>query len=113
MEETKLKELLKEAFNKGRDYQYDINPYSGKLKENSKALTFTKWYNQVKNINVIPCCESDSEQLVCAVDYLPNLTKGKKYTCKPDGLIFFEVKDDFGIAYKIHKRCFKNEVIAN
>ncbi|WP_372938461.1 hypothetical protein [Seonamhaeicola sp.] len=55
MEEKKLKELLKQAFNKGRDYQYDINPYSGKLKENSKALTFTKWYNQVKNINVIQC----------------------------------------------------------
>lgn len=58
MEETKLKELLKEAFNKGRDYQYDINPYSGKLKEDSKALSFTKWYNQVKNIKVIPCCET-------------------------------------------------------
>ena len=53
MEETKLKELLKEAFNKGRDYQYDINPYSHKPKEDSKALTFTEWYNKVKNIEVI------------------------------------------------------------
>lgn len=65
MEEIKLKKLLKEAFNKGRDYQYDINPYSNKLKEGSEALTFTKWYNQVKNIGVMPCCKSDSELLFC------------------------------------------------
>ncbi len=46
----KQRELLKEAFNKGRDYQYDINPYNGKLKEDSSALSFTKWYNQsIKN----------------------------------------------------------------
>ena len=65
MKETKLKELLKEAFNKGRDYQYDINHYGGKPKEGSKALTFTKWYNQVKNIEVAQCCKSDSEQFNC------------------------------------------------
>lgn len=50
MEVKKLKKLLKEAFEAGRDYQYDINPYSGKLKEDSKALTFTKWYNNNQSI---------------------------------------------------------------
>jgi hypothetical protein len=43
------KELLKKAFEAGRDYQYNINPYSGKP-NNDKALSFTKWYNKlVKN----------------------------------------------------------------
>lgn len=43
------KQLLKKAFEAGRDYQYSINPYSG-VPNNDKALSFTKWYNKlVKN----------------------------------------------------------------
>lgn len=40
------KEILKKAFEAGRDYQYSINPYSGKP-DNNKALSFTKWYNEL------------------------------------------------------------------
>ena len=40
------KELLKKAFEAGRDYQYSINPYSGKPNDD-KALSFTKWYNRL------------------------------------------------------------------
>ena len=40
------KELLKKAFEAGRDYQYSINPYSGKP-NNDKVLSFTKWYNNL------------------------------------------------------------------
>ena len=40
------KELLKKAFEAGRDYQYSINPYSGKP-DNDKALSFTKWHNKL------------------------------------------------------------------
>jgi hypothetical protein len=40
------KELLKKAFEAGRDYQYNIDPYSGKP-NNDKALSFTKWYNKL------------------------------------------------------------------
>lgn len=45
MEERELKELLKEAFNAGRDYQYTINPYNGKPDMFSNKPSFTKWYN--------------------------------------------------------------------
>ena len=45
MKETELKELLKEAFEAGRDYQYTINPYSGKPSMFSDKPSFTKWYN--------------------------------------------------------------------
>jgi hypothetical protein len=40
------KELLKKAFEAGRDYQYNINPYSGKP-NNDKALSFTKWHSKL------------------------------------------------------------------
>ena len=40
------KEILKKAFEAGRDYQYSINPYSGKP-DNDKALSFTKWHNKL------------------------------------------------------------------
>ena len=58
-------------------------------------------------INVIQCCKSDSELLVCDVDYLGNFTKGVKYLCKPYGLKHFEVEDDFGGLYKLHRKLFK------
>ena len=45
MNETKLKELLKEAFEAGRDYQYTINPYSGKPNMFNDKPSFKKWYN--------------------------------------------------------------------
>ena len=45
MNEIKLKELLKEAFEAGRDYQYSINPHSGKPSMFSNKPSFTKWYN--------------------------------------------------------------------
>lgn len=53
MKETELKELLKEAFESGRDYQYSINPYSGNQNPNKKQVpSFTKWYNEKrKNIS--------------------------------------------------------------
>ena len=67
----------------------------------------------VKNIGVTHCCESDSEQLVCVVDYLSNFTKGKNYECKPDGKNHFEVYDDFGNWYSVHKKCFSKTELAN
>ena len=95
MKKTRLKELLKEAFNKGRDYQYDINPYNGKLKEDSKALSFTKWYNQVKNIEVIHCCKSDSEQLRDEKEptTLDAFLAGYKKRAKMSGLKYDEVSE--------------------
>jgi hypothetical protein len=48
MKTEELKELLKEAFESGRDYQYTINPYSGKpsiFSDNSDNPSFTKWVN--------------------------------------------------------------------
>jgi hypothetical protein len=44
-EEIIKKELLKKAFEAGRDYEYSINPYSGKP-NNNKVISFTKWYNK-------------------------------------------------------------------
>ena len=41
-----FKQILKMAFDAGRDYQYQINPYNGKPM-NDDALSFTKWYNNV------------------------------------------------------------------
>ena len=39
------KELLKKAFDAGREYQLTINPYNGKpMRE--WAVSFTKWYNK-------------------------------------------------------------------
>lgn len=46
------------------------------------------------------------ELLFCVVDYLSNFTKGKNYECKPDGKNHFEVYDDFGDWYSVHKKCF-------
>lgn len=43
--QQELKQLLKEAFDAGRDYQYTINPYNGKPL-NDKYPSFTKWYNK-------------------------------------------------------------------
>jgi hypothetical protein len=40
-----LKKLLKEAFEAGRDYQYTINPYSGKPSILSDTPSFTEWVN--------------------------------------------------------------------
>jgi len=62
-------------------------------------------------INYTHCCKSDSEQLVCVVDYLNNFTKGKNYECKPDGKKHFEVYDDFGNWYSVHKKCFSTPVV--
>jgi hypothetical protein len=45
METAELRQLLKEAFEAGRDYQYAINPYSGKPSIFSDVLSFTKWVN--------------------------------------------------------------------
>ena len=64
-------------------------------------------------INYTRCCKSDSEQLVCVVDYLSNFTKGKNYECKPDGKKHFEVYDDFGGWYSVHKKCFSKTELAN
>lgn len=49
--QQELKQLLKEAFDAGRDYQYTINPYNGKPL-NDKYPSFTKWYN--KKIDIEP-----------------------------------------------------------
>ena len=68
---------------------------------------------QEEAITVTPCCKSDSEQLVCVVDYLSNFTKGKNYKCKPDGKNHFEVYDDFGDWYSVHKKCFSKTELAN
>lgn len=45
METKELKQLLKEAFEAGRDYEYSINPYSGKPSMFSDTPSFTKWVN--------------------------------------------------------------------
>jgi len=45
MTNEQLKQLLKEAFNAGCDYQYTINPYNGKPLSD-KYPSFTKWYNK-------------------------------------------------------------------
>jgi hypothetical protein len=44
-----MKKLLKEAFEAGRDYQFSINPYSGKPANNLDYPSFTKWYNKRTN----------------------------------------------------------------
>ena len=45
MAKEQLKEQLKEAFEAGRDYQYNVCPFSGKP-TSKEALSFTKWYNK-------------------------------------------------------------------
>lgn len=67
----------------------------------------------ISAINYTSCCKSDSEQLVCVVGYLSNFTKGKKYECKPDGKKHFEVYDDFGDWYSVHKKCFNKTELAS
>lgn len=65
MKETELKELLKEAFEAGRDYQYIINPYSGKPSMFSEKPSFTKWYNaKLKSLD-IAAVVGRSEQYFC------------------------------------------------
>ena len=75
------------------------------------ARTYVRAYDEA--INYSHCCKSDSEQLVCDVDYLNNFTKDTKYLCKPDGNKHFEVEDDFGCLYKVHRKCFKKNRVAN
>jgi hypothetical protein len=41
------KELLRKAFEAGRDYQYTINPYTGKPSVNTYNPTFPQWYNEL------------------------------------------------------------------
>tara|TARA_R110002012_G_scaffold304591_1_gene508157 strand:+ start:97 stop:414 length:318 start_codon:yes stop_codon:yes gene_type:complete len=68
--------------------------------------------NYAEAITVTHCCKSDSEQLFCVVDYLINFTKGKNYECKPDSKNHFEVYDDFGNWYSVHKKCFSKTELA-
>ena len=49
MKTKELRRLLREAFEAGRDYQYNINPYNNK--PIGDALSFTKWYNKLKNLD--------------------------------------------------------------
>ena len=63
MKKTKLKELLKEAFEAGRDYQYTINPYSSKPSMFSDKPTFTKWYNSKLKLLGTTHVVGQSEQL--------------------------------------------------
>lgn len=65
MEETKLKELLKEAFEAGRDYQYTINPYSGKPSMFSNKPSFIKWYNAKLKLLGIGAVVGRSGQFKC------------------------------------------------
>ena len=77
MKETELKELLKEAFEAGRDYQYSINPYSGKPSMFNDKPSFTKWYNAKLKLLVIPdVVKSLPQDNYCEVCKLP--TDGEK-----------------------------------
>ena len=45
MTDQELKQLLKKAFEAGRDYEYCANPYRGKPASDDPTPSFTKWYN--------------------------------------------------------------------
>ena len=78
------KELLKKAFEAGRDYQYSINPYSGKP-NNDKALSFTKWYNKLVKKLPIPDSGMSSvnlkknKQMITRENYLKALNTVQSY----------------------------------
>ena len=79
----------------------------GELTKQTESILLHKLNALQEAINYTRCCKSDSELLVCDVDYLSNFTKGVEYLCKPDGLKHFEVEDDFGGLYKLHRKLFK------
>lgn len=49
-----IKLLLKKAFAAGRAYQYGINPYNGKAK-NNQAPNFTQWCKGIEGKAPCPC----------------------------------------------------------
>ena len=62
------KNLLKKAFEAGRDYQYNINPYSGKP-NNDKVLSFTKWYNTLVKKLTLTDVVKQSELLITFAEW--------------------------------------------
>ena len=101
----KFTELAKEHLIALESYKIDKN--------GNKPIEIFGIEKLYEAINYTHCCKSDSEQLVCVVDYLSNFTKGKNYECKPDGKNHFEVYDDFGDWYSVHKKCFSKTELAN
>ena len=81
------REKLKEAFDAGRNYEADLNKYSGKP-IHKETESFTKWYNrQVKNCLIADVVGSFSEGF--RIDFVPNnyIRKGNaKLLIHPDDI---------------------------
>ena len=95
LSEQELKDLMHRTWLKAKNF------YKGKTDEYFYDY-FESEKNKLESCNVL----GQSEQLFCVVDYLSNFTKGKMYECKPNGKNHFEVCDDFGDWYSVHKKCF-------
>ena len=107
-----IEKLLIEEFKKN-NVNFDTKPMVDYV-DDSFTDVLKSVIGVVKKLNYIPCCESDSEQLVFN-EWKPkiNFTKDKKYTMHSESDDKYLVQTDFGSIAWMKKKYFDKVMVKN